>query len=223
MHRALFLSVFAALCWVTAPARAATIVTTADSQSSNVICCYQADGVLAPFDSSLGRLTAIILQVDATSHTGFAVGTNTPLSQEVTFGGTVNIWINGVAYPVDVSGSRTITGLGLFFTDLIATGSATFTLDQSLFSSFVDRFDHCTGASALGICASNGITYIFPDVTPAGSSWAVVGGTDTRAHYTLRYVFAPVPEPATWAMMLLGFAGIGLAVRKRATARPEVA
>jgi len=25
----------------------------------------------------------------------------------------------------------------------------------------------------------------------------------------------PVPEPATWAMMLLGFAGIGFAVRKQ--------
>jgi hypothetical protein len=27
--------------------------------------------------------------------------------------------------------------------------------------------------------------------------------------------FQPVPEPATWAMMLVGFAGIGLAMRRR--------
>lgn len=27
--------------------------------------------------------------------------------------------------------------------------------------------------------------------------------------------FAPVPEPATWAMMLFGFAGIGMAIRRR--------
>lgn len=32
-----------------------------------------------------------------------------------------------------------------------------------------------------------------------------------------------VPEPATWAMMLLGFAGIGLALRKSRTALPQVA
>ena len=28
------------------------------------------------------------------------------------------------------------------------------------------------------------------------------------------FILAPVPEPATWAMMLLGFAGIGMAVRR---------
>jgi hypothetical protein len=26
---------------------------------------------------------------------------------------------------------------------------------------------------------------------------------------------SPAPEPATWAMMLLGFAGIGFALRRR--------
>ena len=28
-------------------------------------------------------------------------------------------------------------------------------------------------------------------------------------------VTGPVPEPATWAMMLLGFGGIGMAMRRR--------
>lgn len=29
------------------------------------------------------------------------------------------------------------------------------------------------------------------------------------------YILAPVPEPGTWALMLVGFAGIGLAIRRR--------
>jgi hypothetical protein len=33
----------------------------------------------------------------------------------------------------------------------------------------------------------------------------------------------PVPEPATWAMMLLGFAGIGFAVRRARTTKPAIA
>jgi hypothetical protein len=36
----------------------------------------------------------------------------------------------------------------------------------------------------------------------------------------LATVDAALPEPATWAMMLLGFAGIGIAVRRRKTAIP---
>jgi hypothetical protein len=30
---------------------------------------------------------------------------------------------------------------------------------------------------------------------------------------------APVPEASTWAMMLIGFAGIGMVARKRALSR----
>ena len=34
------------------------------------------------------------------------------------------------------------------------------------------------------------------------------------------YATGAVPEPATWAMMLLGFAGIGFAMRRRRSVRP---
>lgn len=58
--------------------------------------------------------------------------------------------------------------------------------------------------------------------TVISNIWAVSAlatGTDTNDSFKLRYVqvnAAPaVPEPATWAMMLLGFFGIGAAMRGR--------
>jgi len=46
---------------------------------------------------------------------------------------------------------------------------------------------------------------------------------DLAASYsgTLNVQVAPVPEPATWAMMLIGFAGVGMAMRRRR--RPALA
>jgi hypothetical protein len=47
-----------------------------------------------------------------------------------------------------------------------------------------------------------------------------VNGTDTLQNGgsfagTVTILTAAVPEPATWAMMLLGFGAIGLSMRKR--------
>ena len=52
----------------------------------------------------------------------------------------------------------------------------------------------------------------------ASGSFRGLGTVDQRngPPALVSFNFAPVPEPATWAMMLLGFAGIGLTVRRRA-------
>jgi hypothetical protein len=39
--------------------------------------------------------------------------------------------------------------------------------------------------------------------------------TGTNASYGGNLTFAPVPEPMTWAMMILGFAVVGFAMRRR--------
>lgn len=42
-----------------------------------------------------------------------------------------------------------------------------------------------------------------------------VSSNSTNAYISGRIVMAAVPEPATWALMLLGFGGIGMAMRRR--------
>ena len=64
--------------------------------------------------------------------------------------------------------------------------------------------------------------------TPNGNGSVLLGVGEHRLMYTVtnvsnvlgtysgnfNFAVAPVPEPATWAMMLLGFAGIGFAMRR---------
>lgn len=66
------------------------------------------------------------------------------------------------------------------------------------------------------------------DRSPADnvSAYRAVSGGDP-ADYTGQFAYsvaavAAVPEPATWAMMLLGFGGIGFAMRRRSQVRTTV-
>src|SRR3954451_14502181 len=61
------------------------------------------------------------------------------------------------------------------------------------------------GMTASDIFLNAGTTYTF-SFTGSGNNAAAVTGNIS---------LTPVPEPATWAMMLVGFAGIGMAVRRR--------
>ena len=62
---------------------------------------------------------------------------------------------------------------------------------------------------------------IFQTATPADLDWATAEWV-TWAKFTPAIV-ASVPEPSTWAMMLLGFAGIGFAMRRQRRTAPPVA
>jgi hypothetical protein len=71
-------------------------------------------------------------------------------------------------------------------------------------------------------------TSFFSFIAPAGTtSITVTGRTGANAlglsGAALFLTNGAVPEPATWAMMLLGFSAIGLVLRRRNSALPQLA
>src|SRR6476661_1716401 len=75
------------------------------------------------------------------------------------------------------------------------------------------------GGSASG--SSNSLT-MSVNLTPGTNYTFVYGGNLTNSgNISGNAAFAAVPEPATWGLMLLGFGGIGMALRRRR--RPALA
>jgi hypothetical protein len=72
-------------------------------------------------------------------------------------------------------------------------------------------------AETWACCTPNGNGTFFLGLGQHTLSYGVTNTSNVLGTYAGNFNFAaaPVPEPATWAMMLLGFAGIGLAIRRR--------
>ena len=70
------------------------------------------------------------------------------------------------------------------------------------------------GAPAVG--TGDSVTFNVSAGTIGGANLAGLGGVGTNA-------VNPVPEPATWAMMLVGFGAVGGALRSRRKATPRYA
>lgn len=58
----------------------------------------------------------------------------------------------------------------------------------------------------ISLIASDPLGYVYPDGTNDGSAFLAVGGT-----------LGTVPEPASWALMIVGFGMIGASMRRRVT------
>lgn len=85
-------------------------------------------------------------------------------------------------------------------------------------------------AGTVDVPAPNATTFLgFSDMSgPISVTFNVLGGTDAPTELDVPQFMAgsamngAVPEPATWAMMLLGFAGIGCATRRKSKTSPQV-
>ena len=83
--------------------------------------------------------------------------------------------------------------------------------DGTAFSNPLDPYTISQGSNFFGIVATGG------DVLTGFRVQSTTGFTDLRHLRLSGLAVAPgaVPEPATWAMMLIGFGGMGVALRRR--------
>ena len=219
----LFVAALSASLWCTSAA--AQSVTTTTSTWACSEACTQTDSALNPFDSSLGTLTGITLKVDGLKdgyYTDFPGGTAV-----LSYDGLMSVIVNGTTYSFDISGAEqdlTVPANGPFHGTFTATGSSTFTIDPSLFATFIGTEDTCgnfpVSGPPMGVCVSaagSGSGLGTHDIVRSDNAAFVdVIDGDVRANYTLTYFYTPfsaVPEPGTWVMMLFGLGVIGFACR----------
>ncbi|HWY81321.1 MAG TPA: PEP-CTERM sorting domain-containing protein [Roseiarcus sp.] len=136
-----------------------------------------------------------------------------PTSSPVTLAGTMD---------VDVANGA-VTAIDLVVTGFPSTGQVLATFDRIISLSFDDADNGVSLESSNGEAEPLVVDFLAPAVGTLvrfdGS--AIVGGSvglglnEQLAGLTGSITPAPVPEPSTWAMMLLGFVGLAFAGYRR--------
>ncbi len=109
-----------------------------------------------------------------------------------------------------VGGFKLTTGESF---DILGTGDG---LTNGLSSLDLDGFGCFAEGGQTYKCLAGNVFDIFTLTTDPGA--LVPGGADPT-DLVLGVTVVPVPEPSTWALMLLGFGGLGYAAYRRATRR----
>ena len=74
-----------------------------------------------------------------------------------------------------------------------------------------------TSHSVLDLLTTGYFNQAISGVLPTSGQTTIISAYDPNGNYHQAFAFA-VPEPATWAMMIIGFGGVGAVMRKRRTA-----
>ena len=190
------------------------------------------------FDASKGTLDRVTLRVDLAKTRAWGVsapgGTTVPnlgwmidgnwmLRSDNAALGTALVALTGSGTSVVALDRGADPVFGFF--EVTARGSATYIFDPAQFIGRRTTFD---GFDLGYLPGSDDTTFtgvpVGGNVYQLNGACAVVNGNPLQlpesfcgsANYTLTYDYTPsVPEPATWAMMLAGFAATGAALRRR--------
>lgn len=231
--------------FVLALAAIAAVSTVSVADAATIVQTDSEQGALTGFkgfDTRLGTLDSVTLAVDLAKWRGWRVTApagETTANLSWTIDGRWQLRSANTALPqpfIALTGAGTSvvsldrrsgqTNFGFF--EVLATGSASFSLDPS---QFLDR-DVLFNGYDYGQTIGSGDT-LFSGVPVGGTvtqlqgGCIVVNGTPLSpgedfcgsANYKLTYTYtaasAAVPEPASWALMIAGFATTGAALRRR--------
>ena len=113
----------------------------------------------------------------------------------------------------------------LITVDLTGTG---FTITDAATDPTVANFLVTLNSSTPGLFSD--VTLVSSDFNPSSTNYGTgpngeffFAASPNGATSSASFSFAAVPEPTTWAMMLLGFGGIGFAMRRRNSAKLQLA
>ena len=187
--------------WST-PVSASTIV-------QNLTGNQRSPALLTLFDPALGTLTSV--QVQGT--TGLSIGLVAPQRPNLA----------AVDIPVTADIGVYLGPNGNPFASGPATGSESYAQGDIFGSISLSGtiFAILTGANVnqflVGSRSVAEVNPTFPLIQPQVGGRVFSPGDIAfySLQFTYNYVSAAVPEPSAWAMMLLGFGGIGLALRRR--------
>ena len=186
---------------IAAPAVADIVVITGvnNQGTENVTFADQAASATI-FGSTLGQTNNFTV-------TGLTASSNLLLASSGAIQGSGS---NLTSATLSQTGGSTFTRL-VFDIDAASTGSVDILVDQPTFPDFQSSFTlDPNGHNFFTITAING--QAIQSVTLTG----LFGATfSSISNVRFGPVASGVPEPATWAMMLVGFAGIGMATRRR--------
>jgi hypothetical protein len=99
----------------------------------------------------------------------------------------------------------------------LVSNDTSYTLTALLGGSIVESFSTSVGATANDFYGFSGIAFDSIRVTSNGNDFFLIDNVQFGA-------VSAVPEPSTWAMLILGFAGVGyMAYRRRSPAAPAAA
>lgn len=160
----------------------------------------QGCGIACPTNNATnyyGVLNDGILQIDAAK----VGGTVSILGFDASFLGHAQ----GVSYPA-VAGLLRVQGFYANGTSLYET----YQLAGPVGGNF--QFQHYDTSSAFGAQQFSSVAFYGFSCNTAGSCGAF---SSNKGQFALDNVVAAVPEPSTYAMLLLGLAGIGFAARRR--------
>jgi len=200
-----------------APAQATEFIT----QTINVAPTAAPDSQVisfAQFDSALGTLESITLS--------FA-------SSLIANGSVTNTSGASHSYTLNQDSSASLTGNGFSFNQVLASGTvatgsiaahatkalAPISGSNSGFATIVTGFDPYVGTGTVDFTFGSTKNFTLTPSAATLNLLALVGGAATLTYNYSLPVTPPtdVPEPASWAMMLFGFGGMGALMRRRRT------
>jgi hypothetical protein len=212
--------------FIVAPTAALANVETFSEAIPTSTVPFTFDFTLPAFDTSLGTLTGVTLTIDNTTVADIEV---------INLNGTPQPFTGAFAtIPLTLTGPD-----GLNVTSTVTAGPISGVATQSFPS--INQFPGNSGSSSASVALPNS-EFAFFENPPAGTDLSfsaaslsgtfggsggqgvLFGGTaDVGGTAQVTYTFAAlVPEPATWAMMLIGFGGMGGVLRSARRRTPAV-